>query len=102
LIPSFLDRENESKVELLTKTIEALKSQCEHLTSLLRDEEQSGRRRHEIETLKKELQYAIERATKAERRKRELATELLAQRTNSEATIQELESKVTKFEVTTF
>ena len=66
----------------------------------MREDDQNFHRQYEIEGLQKELKYAIERASKAERRKRELATELLSQRTNNQNTIHELESKISNYEVT--
>jgi acyl-CoA reductase-like NAD-dependent aldehyde dehydrogenase len=87
----------------LTKTIESLRSQCEHLSSLLREDEHhlsvSASASEEVKAMRRELEYAVERASKAERRKRELASELLAQRTKNELVIHELEGKVNQYEV---
>jgi hypothetical protein len=92
-------RESETKMVTFSKTIESLKSQCEHLTSLLREDDQQMTRSEEVKAMRKELEYAMERASKAERRKRELASELLAQRTKNETVIHELEGKVSQYEV---
>lgn len=82
-----------------SKTIDSLKSQCEHLTSLVREDDQQATQSEEVKAMRKELEYAMERASKAERRKRELASELLAQRTKNELVIHELEGKVNQYEV---
>jgi predicted RNase H-like nuclease (RuvC/YqgF family) len=99
-----LNSESDSKVQTLTKTIESLKAQCNQLSSLLQeDEQQTSHLRtqaKELDLMKRELQNAVERASTAERRKRELASELLAQRTKNELTIRDLEGKVNHYEVT--
>jgi glutamine synthetase len=66
---------------------------------LLREDDQQMTRSEEVKAMRKELEYAMERASKAERRKRELASELLAQRTKNETVIHELEGKVSQYEV---
>lgn len=96
-----LNSESDSKVQTLTKTIESLKAQCNQLSSLLQeDEQQTSHLRtqaKELDLMKRELQNAVERASTAERRKRELASELLAQRTKNELTIRDLEGKVPNY-----
>jgi hypothetical protein len=73
------------------------------LSSLLQEDEQQAAnlrsQAKEIDLMRKELHSAVERASTAERRKRELASELLAQRTKNELTIRDLEGKVNQYEV---